>query len=262
MPEPNEMTQDPTQADESLDSGQVYEEGSQEEQPFFSTKIGEEEIKFRNAQELEREFKDSYLRRADYQRKTQTLAEQRKEVEQRQKELEDQYKEFVRKKQTYDQWDQTLKSRPDLYNKLLQIGTNPGPETYGLKAQAYADEKIKSLEDKLNSILEERQYEKKNKELEDIYSEMAQVYPDFDRDAVHSRLEELTTGELRPLIQNLYYANKGSITPEQIEQTMLKNQQAKQRAKMMPSGGGQVSNKKAFKNLKEAKQAALAAYTD
>jgi vacuolar-type H+-ATPase subunit I/STV1 len=231
-------------------------------QPFFSYKYadGREEV-YKSKEELEKAYRDSYLRQSDYTKKTQEVAQVRKQVEEERKKFQEEQKQFLDLRKKYDGWDQVLKTRPDIYSQLERAaGAPPDPATVFDRSKGYVDERYSALEEQLKQMKAELDKDKTQKELDATFAKFKQKYADFDEGPIMERLEYLSNGETEPLVDLLYWATKGQMTPQQeaaIEEKVVGNLQKKKSAAMMPTkGSGGLPSKRTFRTVDEARKAA------
>jgi hypothetical protein len=232
-------------------------------EPFFSYKYadGKEEV-YKSKDELAKAYQSSYLRQSDYTKKTQEVANIRKQIEEERKKFQDEQKQFLDTRKKYDSWDQLLKTRPDVYSQLERVaGSPPDPASVFDRSKGYVDEKYSALEEQLKQIQADREKERTQKELDATFAKFKTKYPDFDEGAVMERLEYLSSGETEPLIDLLHWAAKGQMSPNQeaaIEEKVIGNLQKKKGAALLPGrGGGIASPNKGFSTSKDAFKAAM-----
>lgn len=236
---------------------------TEQSEPFFSYKYadGREEV-YKSKDELEKAYRDSFLRQSDYTRKTQEVAQTRKQIEDERKKFAEEQQQFTKMRQQYDEWDRLLKSRPDLYSQLERVASGPpDPSSIFDRSKGYVDEKYTSLEAQLKDMKESMEKDRTQKELDATFAEFRQKYEDFDEGPIMERLEMLANGETKPLIDALYWAHKGQMTPQmeaQLEEKIAGNLEKKKQAKMIPTKGSSSSpSKRTFKTLDEARKAAF-----
>lgn len=233
-------------------------------EPFFSYKYadGREEV-YKSKEELAKAYRDSFLRQSDYTRKTQEVAQTKKQIEEERKKFAEEQKQFTSIKQRYDEWDRLLKSRPDLYSQLERVATAPpDPSAVFDRSKGYVDEKYTALEEQLKEMKAAMEKDKTQKELDATFAKFKSKYEDFDEGPIMERLELLAGGETEPLIDALYWATKGQMTPAKeaaIEEKITENLQKKKSAGMVPAKGtGAAPSKKTYRNPDEAAAAAFA----
>lgn len=243
------------QSDEgSLEVGQ--EQSGSEPYFQFSQPDGNVES-FATKDDLERAWKDSYLRHSDYTRKTQSLSEERKKFDKDFEDYKDEQRAFRKTKEQYDEWDKLIKTRPDIYKQLSNMSkTAPNASTMYERATGYADEKTSAVEKRLESLEEQLMQANSKKEIDSIFSKMEGQFKDFDRDKIREYLEHLSTGETEPLVEMAYWATKGRTDPLAMEQKIAENFQKKKSSGLMPSGGV-PSKGTGYNSLEEGKEAAL-----
>lgn len=236
------MAENPTPQEQG-----VVEEAPVQEQPqtFFEYEYPEKDESgnfkkevFRTPDELKKAWRDSYLRQSDYTRKTQEIAKMRAQLEKEQNGLQEQLKAFTDRKSRYDKWDEVLGKRPDVYRQLERMAESPPTaEVAYERATGYADQKTEELVKRLEALENQYKQAEEERELMGIFDAMEQKYPDFDRGSVREMLEYLSNGKTEPLVETLHWAGKGRKGPAEIEQKILRSQEQKKQAGLMPSGG-------------------------
>ena len=214
---------------------------------------------FKTRDELAKEWKNSYLRQSDYTKKTQEIAQTRKQIEEERKKFSDEQKAFLEGKKRYDDWDKLLKTRPDIYQQLERAATSPpDPSVAYERAREYADGSVGELKKELEAIKSQLDAERTKKEMDSEIASLKEKYPDFDETEVMSRLEYLSDGKTGPLLELLHWAVKGQKSPAQIEQKITDNLKKKSQAGMVPSSGaGTTTSNRNYKNTDEAREAAM-----
>jgi hypothetical protein len=232
-------------------------------EPFFSYKYadGKEEV-YKTKDELAKAYRDSYLRQSDYTRKTQEVAQTKKQIEDERKKFQEEQAQFTKVKTQYDEWDRLLKTRPDLYSQLERVATAPpDPSAVFDRSKGYVDEKYQTLESQVAEMKAALDKDKTQKELDATFAKFKTKYEDFDEGPIMERLEYLANGETEPLIDLLYWATKGQMTPQQeakLEEKVTENLQKKKSAGMVPTKGSSVApSKRTFRNPDEARKAAF-----
>ena len=185
---------------------------SESESYFHSYKHDDgEEIKFKTPDDLSRYLRDGTLRHKDYTKKTQEVAELRKQIE---KERETSRTESTAAMKAYGQWkdvDEWLRKNPRVVEIIRREG---GPIAQQLE-QAQAQQS--SVPDEVKTQLEELRQWKEAQEAEakiqSHYEALKGQYEDFDEESVaelYRQLDEAPEGEeTRALLELLYYASKG-----------------------------------------------------
>lgn len=214
---------------------------------------------FKTRDELAKEWKNSYLRQSDYTKKTQEIAQTRKQIEEERKRFSEEQKVFLDGKKRYDEWDRLLKTRPDIYQQLERAASSPpNPSVAYDRAKEYADGTVGELKKELEAIKSQLEEERTKKEIDSEISHLKEKYSDFDEAEVMSRLEYLSDGKTGPLLELLHWAVKGQKSPAQIEQKIADNLKKKSQAGMVPSSGtGTPTSNRTFRNTDEAREAAM-----
>lgn len=228
---------DQAMADSGLDVG--TEQPQQES--FFELDFEDgEKVAFKSKDELAKWAKESALRQKDYTKKTQSVAEQRRQFEAQQSEhktrVEKELEAVKQLKEKYDRYEAAFKKRPQILQQLDRMVSQPAsPDEIFQRSQGYADEKYKTLESELESLKAERQREQLERQRDDVYSRLGQRYPDFDKEQVNEVLSQLEENNLEPLLELAYKASR--FNPEGAEAKVLEKLQRKQGAKISAGGG-------------------------
>lgn len=231
------------------------------DEPFFSTQgvDGKPQV-FKTKDELAKAWKESGLMRSDYTRKTQELAKLRQAFDEERKKFQSERDEYDKKVRTkYDGYDQILKTRPDIMRQLDQMAQGPAtPDAVFDRARSYADERAEKLAQELEEIKAQLEEQKTQRELEEIFTRKTGEYEDFDKEVILNQLQNLSSGEAEPLVDLLYWANKGRQNPLKVEERIKENLEKKASAGMVPSKGSAPIKQQKFNTLTEAHQQALA----
>ena len=220
----------------------------------FEFPDGKEKIEAKSKEDLDKVFKDHYLRTQDYTRKTQTLAEFRKQVEKEREDMKKQREDLERKAREYTDYDWMVKNRPDVYKQLQKYASAPpSPDVAVERAQQYADEKYKALESKLTEFETWKQEQDLQRQRGELMTRLRGEYPDYpDDSSVDEILGELGSGDLEKVLRFVYHAHKGKQNPLEVERKLAGAQKGKADARLMPPSGSTVEPKKVYKNLDEA----------
>jgi len=240
-------------------AAQAQAAGTEPEAPFFEYQLptGEKET-YRTRDSLTQAHRDSYLRRADYTRKTQEVAEMRKAIEEEKKKFAEEQKAFLQAKQRYDGYDQKLKERPDLQRRLEEAFSQPmEPAAAFEKAQGYVDEKTQTLLERLDALEKQNQEATTKHEIDEAFSELKGKYPDVDETAIMETLEAIADGKIAPMIEQLYWAHKGRMTPAAMEQKIVDGLKKKEGAALVPPSPSGKGVPPKFKSTKDAREAAF-----
>lgn len=228
--------------------------------PYFEDVLPDGSKKvFNSRDELAKEWKNSYLRQSDYTKKTQEIAQTRKQIEDERKKFAEEQKAFVENKKRYDDWDKLLKTRPDIYSQLERAATSPpDPSVAYERAKEYADGTSKELAQRLEALEKRLEEERTKKEMDSEIATLKEKYPDFEENEVMARLEYLADGKTGPLLELLHWAVKGQKSPAQIEQKITDSLKKKSTVGMVPTkGAGASTSAKAYRNTDEAREAAM-----
>lgn len=232
-------------------------------EPFFkySLPTGEEQI-FQTQEELEKGMRDSFFMRSDYTQKSQKNADFRRDLESREKKLEEDIKLLTEQRKKWEDYDELIQSRPDV-QKLLDNAFKSGPDANTVydRSVSHIEKVLEPLKQEIEDLKEERKQRQMEDRKHSAMKKLQAKYADFDVDSVNEELNLLQSGELEPLLEILHWSRKGkSLTPDQMEQKLKQKLQQKQGSELLP-GGSKNLDERSFKNLKEAREAALADLT-
>lgn len=198
-------------------------------EPFLEVDLDGEKLTFSDKDQALKHLREGTLRHSDYTRKTQEVAEQRKQVEAKEKEIESQLSHFLQMKGQYDKIDNFMKQRPDVRDYILSQMRNPDPRRQMDSVKEYADEKTKTLEEEIKSLREKYEADEQAKtyerQREEVFSELSSKYEDFDKKGITNMLAEIESYQslppkeaMRNFAEILYYARKGKESPVQREE--------------------------------------------
>jgi hypothetical protein len=238
-------------------AGKAIAESSQNS-PFFEdvSPDGTKKV-YATRDDLAREWKSSYLRQSDYTRKTQEIAQARKQHEEEIRKFQEDQKAFLDNRKRYDEWDKLLKQRPDIYQQLEKAASSP-PDAYTAfeRSREYADGAKQELAGRIEALEKRLEEENTKKELDSEIQALKGKYPDFNEPEIMSRLEYISDGSTAKLLELLYHAYKGQTSPAQVEEKITQNLQKKSQARMVPAKGAGPSTPRRYSSLDEAKNAA------
>jgi len=246
---------DPGQAAPAPEVGQAVPPMGGQTNTWTPLKLGDQE--FKTKEELEKAWKDSYLRQDDYTRKTQSVAQLRKQYDQKMKEIENREKEFQAKVKEYEHYDNFLKSRPDAYQTLQRmLNQPPSPEVAYQRAESLVNDKTGEIEKKLQEFEEWKKQQEIEREKGDVFSRLAQELPDFNPQTIEERLASLRDADFEVLARLLYHAERGEKSPLEVERKITDKLKQKGGVKTTSPKGAPPSETK-FKSIDEGRLAAL-----
>jgi len=185
-------------------------------EPFFVYSRGDEPKEFRTKEELEDYVHNGTLRFSDYTKKTQSLAEQRKEYEANKARYDAEYTEFLQKKQHHDKIDKWLKSLPPNVAKKLEgeLESNRALNDPAYRKMQEELEEIKKAEEERKTEMEKSEKARKERErIERANGHLSKRYPDYNPKTVEEairRMQETPPEEqLTALYEMMYHAQKG-----------------------------------------------------
>lgn len=215
---------------------------------------GKEKVQAKSKEDLDKYFKEHYLRTQDYTRKTQTLAEFRKQVEKEREDMKKSREDLERKSRDFTDYDWMIKNRPDVYKQLQRlVSSPPSPDVAYERAQTYADEQTSTLKKELDEVRQQMEEDRLQRQRIELMGRLRGEYPDYpDDDSVNATLEELGSGDLEKVLRFIYFANKGKSNPLEVEKRMAEAHKKKEGVRLMPSSGSAPDGKKTHRNLDEA----------
>jgi hypothetical protein len=246
---------EPLDTDEGIDTGEPAG-------PFYSYESDDgTKTDFNDAKELGDFIRQGSLRHADYTRKTQSLAEERKAYEANKAKFDAEYTHFLESKQQNDKIEKYLQSLPpEVFERLKQgIKGQPrkparDPEVEKFMKQYEADKQEREAE---------RQRQLDNEERERAFNNLSKVHEDFDRDSVMEMVKSLEEvpeeDRMRTFMEMLYYSQKGRMTPAEIERKMADNlaKKAKTPVPMGHTAKTPDKGRTSYADLNEARKAAM-----
>lgn len=254
---PEDITSAPVDSGQGAPAPVTGQAASQASEPFYSYKGVKGDEVYSTREELDKAMRENFMRQSDYTRKTQEAANFKKQLEEQRKKFEEEQKTFVQSRQKYDQWDQLLRTRPDVYQQLERLaGSPPDPSAVFDRSKQYADEKTNELMQRLEAIEKEREEERTQRELDEIFAKKQSEYEDFDKDGVMEMLELLKDGNTEPLVDVLHWARKGRLSPMETEKKVVEKLQKKADAGLVPGKSAAPKGKPQFSSIDEAAQAA------
>jgi hypothetical protein len=240
---------------EAVSEGQDLTNDSIQEQPFFAGAYDDgEEYKFSTPDELKSYLSEGYLRRKDYTKKTQQVAEMNKALKRDQELHKNERLEFQKQKAEVEKIRSFLNSLPEpAYQKLLR--DMEGTSQKGIPREL--SQRIEAIE---NQYKQKEQAEAEKQRREAAFNSLKKKYPDFDRTSVEKQLQAMQMAEdpMVAALEMLHLATKGRTKPEEIREAVQRNIESKSSVRPLAgsssntptSGGG------AFKTLDEARAAA------
>lgn len=218
---------------------------------FFSTKLpgddGEEGLNFKDQDELSQWIKDNHLRRSDYTKKTQEVAESRRAFLTEKELFAQQLRDFEDKKKGYsihDEMNEFLTQNPDVFNELKQRLEER--KRLGLTGQVPMESIEKMMEERFGPDIQafkDWQRERKTAEQrESALGPLKEKYEDFDEKLIDEEFNKLKqAGDLGTLYEILYHSLKGrNANPAKAEEDVLAKIEKNKKAGILPAKGGKV----------------------
>ena len=224
------ITPDSGQGAAPAGAGQAGSSGS----AFFTSPDGKA---YATKDELANDWKESYLRREDYSRKTMTLADERKKHEKEREDFKKEQERVGALKDEYGKFDKMVRSRPDVYAEMKQrLQRGPSVDTFAQSLEQQIEEKyggkFKEFEDYMKNQQAQTERDRAFKTVKDKYA-------DVDEDLVMNMLDEISSGDFSTLVEALHWATKGrSLNPATVAKKVAQHV-AGNRGVGLPSGSGQ-----------------------
>jgi len=229
-----------------VDTGQAGSSGS----AFFTSPDGRA---YASPDELAKDWKESYLRREDYTRKTMEHAETRKKFEKEREDFKKEQDRIEALKDEYGKFDKMVRSRPDVYAEMKQrLQRGPSTETFAQSLEQQIEEKYGGKFKEFEEYIRNQQAQA---ERDKAFKTVKEKYADMDEDLVMNMLEEISSGDFSTLVEKLHLAVKGgSVNPTTVAKK-LAQRVAGNRGAGLPGGSGQPvpDNQGAPKTIDEAR---------
>jgi hypothetical protein len=249
----DELNTAPNPAPEGQAEGQAVvapEQGQADEAPFFEFGDGDEKQVFKTKEDLAREWKNSYLRRSDYDRKNQA---RESEYKKRMAELDARDKELQERAKEYERYSKLIKQRPDVYNDLKQKLSRPNPGAVYDRSKEYTDSVLEQHKKEVQELKEWKEQQELERQKQQVVSKLMKKHPDFNREEAESFLESLSRGGMEELYETLHFASKGRKSPT--EDRVAQNTQKKRSATMIPPGSSSKEDKDKYTSFDEVANA-------
>lgn len=184
---------------------------------------GEDEVlNFKDAKELSDSYMRNRFRRSDYTKKTQSLAEQRKEYERQQAALLEKETMLTRTSNQFNEYDSLLKTlTPEQFNKFVDqvkgVTKTQNPELKALQEKMSALENEKKEQARATALQKKKEDQRGRFESKGRY--LKSQYEDYNHEDIMKAYEELNNVSSeeaeQKVLEFLYYASKGrgSSTP-------------------------------------------------
>lgn len=213
---------------------------------------------FKTREDLAKAWKQSYLRREDYSRKTADVAAQRKQHETERAAFEKLRKDFDeemrQRRGEFEKYDKFIRGNPRVY-QLLQKEMQSGSGQQGFDKESmdkYFEEKYGA---DIQAIRNQRQKEAADTLAKEAFAEMKLMYDDFDEGPIQAAYDKLLQdNNIKSLMEVLYYAEKGrSINKLDVERDITRKLEKKKEGGLTPPQGSKPSGgTKVHRNLNEA----------
>lgn len=178
--------------DVAVDDG-ALDSSTPTDEPYFSYDYGEEGSgAFKDRDELASAWRENYLRRSDYTKKTQALADERKQYEADLKKFQGDQETFKLLSQKYDQWQELLDKIPE--EKFMEFlnGVPSMVETPEMRKLREENESLKSQQDK-DREAQEKAAAQEQARLENVKADeaLAKRLKGYDAAKVQERIDKM-----------------------------------------------------------------------
>jgi hypothetical protein len=215
---------------------------------------------WKSPDELNKFLNEGYMRDKDYRQKTMSHAETVRKHEAERLTFDNDRKAYYEQKAKYDeimgkakQFDELFTQHPEAF-KEIQAKLKGGIEPEGMKK--IVAEYLKEQGIDPEEIKREREAKQQLENRNRIFATLKEKYEDFDEQAVGENYDRLIAGSMDDFVEELYYANKGRLTPAQIEERIIKSKEKKEKAPLVSSGGNTSVKQKVPTNFRELKKQA------
>ena len=253
---------------EPLEGHPIAEHGSPDAgqpDPFFSYSYLDGKVdRFDSKEDLERAWRDSHFREADYTRKTQKLSDERKAFDSEREKHQGEMKAFLDTKKRYDDMDAAYRGlSPQAQAQLAQLTQEPvGPNDLLDRSREHTNSAVEDIRAELQSFKDERATEQREKYLNDLMGQMQSRYEDFDQDNALEMLDALGDGNPEPLLEMVYWAMRGKNSGA-VQDSSPPIGPAMQKAARLPRASGgkpKTDSGRKYASIDEAADAAMQEY--
>ena len=229
--------------DELVDSGQVAPEAPVTEEPQafhrYTHDDGTEHV-FKDTDELNKYLREGTLRHADYTKKTQTAAAERRRMEQQAQSILQRQNDVGSREGKLKEYDEWLSpERIRVIEAMMNAPQAGQPDRESMRRvvdQARSEDKDKL--DRFDKFMTDYNQEQ---EKAAAFESLKKAYPELDTEVVNQNIKELSKAppgdELRSLMELIWLANVGKQSPVAIEQKVVEAQEHKRQLNTpMPKG--------------------------
>ena len=195
--------------------------------------------------------------RADHTRKTQEVAELRRQQEAERLRFENDRKSFQQEREAAKaelekakQYSEFLRLHPEVRQELdAKIKKGLGPE--GVKEQMKQLLKEEYGED-LDFVQQQRKEREREAREKEAIAALKLEIPDFDETHIIPKIRKLVDeGAVEDLMRMAYFAHKGEVPQSQIVQQVAEGMASKQSASISPTGSPAKSGGNTYANTEE-----------
>ena len=173
----------------------------------------DEVLNFKDGKELNDKFLENYLRQSDYTKKTQSLAEQRKQFEQKEASFSERETALMRMQNQSSKYQELIEALPEAqFQKLLQEvqGKTPAPETDESRRLKAVEARYQA-EDREKASVERKAKQKERFDARGRY--LKSQLSDYDHEATMKSYDAMmnVSDEMveQSVLEMLHYASKG-----------------------------------------------------
>lgn len=187
-------------------------------------------------EELNQAMKDSFMMRGDYTQKTQALGKDREDLEKKIAENNRFYDETLQHDSELKQFKRLIKERPEVYREMkAKLQQRPSAGTQEEIVKRIVDEQYGP---ELEEFRGWKKQQEDEQEMNGVYEELTQQYPDLDRASIEEAFGKLDG--MKSLVETIYHASKGR-DPLAVERAMTEKLAQKQKAGLAPASKTQPS---------------------
>ena len=173
----------------------------------------------------------NFVPKSEYTKKTQTLAQERAELQRQQRDWEAERRkqeERFKRAEEYEMFDKFVNSRPDAYQRWrqeIQQGATANDVRQQLKSDFEAEygTKLKELE-------EWRQQQEADAQRQRVFASLKSKYNDFDEASMDELLGTLSEGDPEAIAEALYWSQRGRKSQTEIAEELVEGRREKSEA--------------------------------
>ena len=204
-----------------------------------------EEMSWKDKPEMDNYLRRNHMSNRKYTQGMQGLGDATRKLGEREKTFSQRESELNASKRKYDDFNQFLNEKPEVEKYIMQNMRQPTSDNILEQGRGYVDEKTQELEKEMQGFRDWKSQQESQAKRTSAFSQLKELYPDFDEKAVSKDLDNLFQSpegdEIRSLAEVAYFAAKGRTAPAAIEQGLSDDILRKQNTKSLPSASAEVS---------------------